>query len=180
MRNINLILMSFALGILSYATTMGVVCYANDGFDAAVLVYQNNIRGYMFAAFLGASSFLISLLTFLVINIKEKMFDSVDYLRIYVSHKGLKEGDSILKKDLYSPLRSIGMLLVIAIFLSIISSVSQFTLGFSNKKLVLIVPTLAPFMAISFLIFALGQINSLIRHWLGSGTDTIKVSKDLL
>lgn len=166
--------------ILIYAFTIFVAFKLTGCFDIVITSYQNSIRGYMFAAFLGASSFLISLLTFLVINIKEKMFDSVDYLRLYVLHHNLKEGDYISKKDLYSPLRFISMLLVFAIFLSIISSVSQLTLGFSSNLFVLLVPTLTPFLAVSFLISALYQIHSLIRQWLNSGSDVITVGEEHL
>lgn len=166
--------------MLVYAFTILVAFKLTGCLDVVIASYQSSIRGYMFAAFLGASSFLISLLTFLVTNIKEKMFDSPDYLRLYVLHHNLKEGDFISKKSLYSPLRFISLLLVCAIFLSIISSVSQLTLGFSNNKFVLLIPTLTPFFAVSFLISALYQIHSLIRQWLNSGSDVIVVSEDHL
>ena len=166
--------------VLTYAVTISVAIKLAGCLDVVVASYQNSIRGYMFAAFLGASSFLISLLTFLVININEKMFDSADYLRLYVLHHNLKEGDYISKRNLYSPLRFISMLLVCAIFLSIITSVSQLTLGFSSNKFVLLVPTLTPFLAVSFLISALYQIHSLIRQWLNSGNDVITVSEEHL
>ncbi|RDL18477.1 hypothetical protein D884_03298 [Pseudomonas sp. URMO17WK12:I10] len=164
--------------IMAYATALLLAYKLSGCLDTVILTYQTSIKGFVFAAFLGASSFLISLLTFLVINIKEKMFDSPEYLKLYVLHMNLKEGDYISKKDLYQPLRFISVMLVSAIFLSIISSLSQLTLGFSNNKFVLIIPTFTPFLAISFLISALFQIHSLIKQWLSSEDDVIKVSKD--
>ena len=59
--------------IVIYSITVFVAYKLNGCLDAVILTYQTSIKGYVFAAFLGASSFLISLLTFLVINIKEKM-----------------------------------------------------------------------------------------------------------
>jgi len=106
------------------------------------------------------------------------MFDSPDYIRLYVSHMNLKAGDYISKRELYRPLSLISTMLVTAIFLSIISSVSQFTLGFSNVWYVLIVPTITPFLAVSFLVSALFQIYSLIRQWLNPGEDAITVTED--
>jgi hypothetical protein len=166
--------------IAAYCATVFIAYKLNGCLDSVIFIYQASIKGYVFAAFLGASSFLISLLTFLVINIKEKMFDSPDYLKLYVLHMNLKEGDYISKKELYRPLRFISVMLVFSIFLSIISSISQLTLGFSSNKFLLIIPTLTPFLAVSFLISALFQIHSLIRQWLSSGDDVITVSKEHL
>jgi len=175
-----ILVMCCLAAIAVYISTILVASRLSGCLDVVIATYQSSIKGYVFAAFLGASSFLISLLTFLVINIKEKMFDSPDYLKLYVLHMNLKEGDYISKKELYQPLRFISVMLVCAIFLSIVSSVSQLTLGFSSNKLVLIIPTLAPFLAVSFLISALLQIHSLIRQWLSAGDDVITVSKEHL
>ncbi|MGE6387397.1 hypothetical protein ACQKEN_17235 [Pseudomonas sp. NPDC078416] len=175
-----IILICCAAALIGYGISISVAFTLAGCWDMLINAYQTSIRGYMFAAFLGASSFLISLLTFLVTNIKEKMFDSADYLRVYVSHNKLKKGDYISKRKLYSPLRLIGMLLVCAIFTSILCSVSQLTLGFSSNKYILFIPTFTPFLAVSFLISALSQIHSLIRQWLDSGSDVIKVSEEHL
>lgn len=162
--------------ILLWAITLYTSYKITGCLDLVISTYQNNIKGYVFAAFLGASSFLISLLTFLVTNIKEKMFDSPDYLKIYAIHNKLKTGDYIYKKELYRPLRLISQLLVCAIFFSIITSISQLTLGFSTNEFILIIPTLAPFIAISFLISALTQIYSLIKQWLNPDSEVIEVN----
>lgn len=175
-----IILICCVSALLCYGVSISVALALAGCWDVVINAYQTGIRGYMFAAFLGASSFLISLLTFLVTNIKEKMFDSADYLRVYVLHHNLKKGDYISKRDLYSPLRLISVLLVCAIFTSILCSVSQLTLGFSSSKYVLFIPTFAPFLAVSFLVSALFQIHSLIRQWLDSGSDVITVGEEHL
>ncbi|MFS0827644.1 hypothetical protein [Pseudomonas phoenicis] len=166
--------------VVVYTLTLAVARELAGCWDVVVSAYHTGVRGYVFAAFLGASSFLISLLTFLVINIKEKMFDSSDYLKLYVMHMNLSEGDSIPKKDLYKPLRLITSMLVIAIFLCIVSSVTQLTLGFSDSKVVLLIPTFIPFLAVSFLTSSLFQIYSLIKQWLSADDSFIVVSQEHL
>ncbi|MRT40097.1 hypothetical protein GJV09_01995 [Enterobacteriaceae bacterium RIT702] len=130
--------------------------------------YKISMRGYFFSAFLGISSFLLSLLTFVVINLKEKMFDSDDYKNIFKKHKGLESDSDIIKKQLYEPLVVITTLLVFSISCSIGTALLQFTLGLSNCLWILIIPTAFPFIAISFMALSLFQMTQLIYQWLKS------------
>jgi hypothetical protein len=133
------------------------------------------MRGYFFSAFLGISSFLLSLLTFVVINLKEKMFDSDDYKKIYIDHNKMEAGRDIIKRDLYKPLVVITTMLVFSISSSIATSILQFTLGLSSCLWVLIIPTIVPFIAVAFMILSLYQMTQLIYQWLRS-EEVIKVS----
>lgn len=137
-------------------------------------IYRVSMRGYFFSAFLGISSFLLSLLTFVVINLKEKMFDSDDYRNMYIKHMELKMGDEIVKRNLYKPLIIITTMLVFSIVFSIVTSILQFTLGLSECVWILIIPTFVPFMAISFMILSLYQMTQLIYQWLRS-EEVIKI-----
>lgn len=156
------------LSAILYAAAIFIGLKINCGVEALVHAYQAYMRGYIFSAFLGVSSFLLSLLTFVVINLKEKMFDSKDYLGLYRSFNNMNEDDPLTKKGVYKPLRIITVVLVLAISCCIITSVLQFTLGFSSNKYVLIAPTFFPFLSISFMSLALYQMTQLIYQWLKS------------
>lgn len=156
------------LGLITYCLAIYIGINVNCGVANLIDAYQKYMRGYLFSAFLGISSFLLSLLTFVVINLKEKMFDSDDYKKIYIKFNNLTAGDDIIKKKLYEPLVVITTALVISIVCCLFSSVLQFTLGFSANKYILIVPTIMPFIATSFMLLALYQMTQLIYQWLKS------------
>jgi len=162
------------LGVLFYSASL----YAGIKITGSALelskVYTASMRGYFFSAFLGISSFLLSLLTFVVINLKEKMFDSDDYRNMYIKHMGLVAGDEIVKRELYKPLVIITTMLVFSIVFSIATSILQFTLGLSDCVWILIIPTFIPFLAISFMVLSLYQMTQLIYQWLRS-EDVIKL-----
>jgi len=164
-RNVSIGLM---LGLVAY----GVSVYIGINIVGSALelsnVYKASMRGYFFSAFLGISSFLLSLLTFVVINLKEKMFDSDDYKKIFIIHRELKSEAEIVKGELYRPLVIITTMLVFSIASSIATSILQFTLGLSSCVWVLIMPTLTPFIAISFMALSLYQMTQLIFQWLRS------------
>lgn len=71
------LLLAAVLYFLALAIGLSINVCVCDLIDA----YHKYMRGYLFSAFLGISSFLLSLLTFVVINLKEKMFDADDYLK---------------------------------------------------------------------------------------------------
>ncbi|MEA9392715.1 hypothetical protein SJI19_19605 [Acerihabitans sp. TG2] len=160
------VLIGFLFGGLIYCLAIYIGVNVNCGVDNLIDAYQKYMRGYVFSAYLGISSFLLSLLTFVVINLKEKMFDSADYKNIYIKFNKLNLGDDISKKELYKPLVVITTALVISIICCIVSSILQFTLGFSNNKYILIIPTLMPFIATSFMLISLYQMTQLIYQWL--------------
>ncbi|MER5082688.1 hypothetical protein [Providencia stuartii] len=162
------IFIGFISGLAVYFISLLIGIEVSGGVPELINLYHNNMRGYFFSAFLGISSFLLSLLTFVVINLKEKMFDSEDYKNMYVICNGLSGENDIVKKNLYKPLVIISTLLVISILCSIITAILQFTLGISNNKLVLIAPTIFPFLSISFMTLSLFQMAQLIYQWLNS------------
>lgn len=169
------VIVGLILGIVAYVISVYVGAKLVGSYLELSDIYRSNMRGYFFSAFLGISSFLLSLLTFVVINLKEKMFDSDDYKKIYARHKKMNAGDEIKKNDLYKPLVVITTMLVFSIACSISTSLLQFTLGLSSNCWILIIPTLTPFIAISFMVLSLYQMAQLIFQWLRS-EDVIKVS----
>ncbi|GCG50330.1 hypothetical protein RCV08_17700 [Escherichia coli] len=168
------VIVGLILGILAYIASVYIGGRIVGSYSGLSDLYRSSMRGYFFSAFLGISSFLLSLLTFVVINLKEKMFDSEDYKKIYIKHNQLNAGGEIKKYDLYKPLAVITTMLVFSISCSIFTSILQFTLGLSSNCWILIIPTLTPFIAISFMVLSLYQMSQLIFQWLRS-EDVIKI-----
>lgn len=162
------VIIGILIGIVVYIACVTLSIKINGCVAGVVKTYHDYMRGYFFSAFLGISSFLLSLLTFVVINLKEKMFDSDDYKGMYRKFNGMDDGDEIVKREIYKPLVVITTLLVISIASCIITAVSQFTFGLSDNPWVLVIPTSAPFFAIAFMSLSLLQMTQLIYQWLCS------------
>lgn len=169
------VIIGVLIGVVVYIACVFLSIKINGCLAVVVKSYHDYMRGYFFSAFLGISSFLLSLLTFVVINLKEKMFDSDDYKAMYRDFNGMGEKDDIVKKEIYKPLVVITTMLVISIASCIITALSQFTLGLSDNPWVLVIPTSAPFFAIAFMSLSLMQMTQLIYQWLCS-EDVMKES----
>lgn len=86
--------------------------------------YKANIRSYFFMAFITMGGFLLSLKTFIVINIKKELYDCEQYKERFNKNKELNPD---LK--LYGPLIRLGNFLIYCVIFSILTSVSQLTVG---------------------------------------------------
>lgn len=167
------ILISFGISAFLYVVVIYVLFNINEGaWVNVVKVYSESIRGYIFTAFLAVASFLLSLLTFVVINLKEKMFDSKEYIDIAKKSWEKRKGIIVFKKkNLYEPLVVISWVLAFAISSCFLTSISQFLFGFSSNHYVLLLPTYLPFLSLTLLILALYQMVDLILQWLSSDAD---------
>src|SRR5471030_778372 len=64
--------------------------------------YQKNLRGYLFSGFISVGSFLLSLHTFVIINLRDKLFSTEPYKQKFAKANRI-EVDKIQEKDLYKP-----------------------------------------------------------------------------
>lgn len=146
----------FYIGALAF--TVFMVLYHED--PAVVMLYQDKMRGSLFAGFLTLGSFLLSLKTGIVIKIKENLFDSEEYKKIYLAARADGVEDS-----LYGPLQRLSQILSAAVLSALTASIAQLTIGlYSAWWAAAICITLAAIAAIFLLIgFTLIQIN--LRQW---------------
>ena len=56
-------------------------------FSDAALCFYHKFRQAIFSSFLTAGSFMLTLTTFFLVSLKEKFFDSDDYLKILEAKK---------------------------------------------------------------------------------------------
>lgn len=99
------------------------VVHVQMGIDVYAF-YKTNIRSYFFMAFITMGGFLLSLKTFIVINIKKELYDCDQYKKWFTESKELNPD---LK--LYGPLIRLGNFLIYCVIFSILTSVSQLTIG---------------------------------------------------
>lgn len=103
-------------------STYDLYCSKLDTFPS---FYAANIRGHVFAGFLALGGFLLSLKTFIVINMKQNLYDNPEYQKLH--EKTQKR--SKIKKTLYEPLKELSDILFYAISASLLAALLQMTLG---------------------------------------------------
>jgi ABC-type multidrug transport system permease subunit len=119
------------------------------------------MRGSLFTGFLTVGSFLLSLKAFIVVKLKENIFDTDGY------KNRLKERRRINQKlTLYGPVKRLSHLLFISISSSIAASVSQFSIGLIPDWKATFVCIFLAIFAISMLISTLLLIKGLLDEWL--------------
>lgn len=151
------ILLSMLISSIALASTY----YLVDDISTIPDFYAKNIRGSLFSGFLTMGSFLLSLKAFIVVKLKENVFDSKPY----------KDNLAELKKinpdlTLYGPLRRLSLMIFLAIVSAIAASILQLTLGLINNWVATLVCLFVAVFAISMLICALILIKSTLDQWL--------------
>ncbi len=94
-------------------------------------VYASAMRTSLFSGFLALGGFLFSLKTFIVIKMKEGLYDNPNYQRRAQTRNALR-GTSFQEASLsglYRPLRALTGLLFAAISMALMTATSQLTLG---------------------------------------------------
>lgn len=92
--------------------------------NSVYIFYSENMRGHLFAGFLGLGGFLLSLKTFIIVNMKENLYDNETYIEKW------KQSQKYSSKTLFAPLKELSDILYYAIFTCIIAAIAQMTLGF--------------------------------------------------
>jgi hypothetical protein len=132
--------------------------------------YESKIRGYLFSGFISVGSFLLSLHTFVIVNLKDKLFDSTAYRDNYVDFKRLTVKDFTSSKinasEYYAPLNVLSVFLNVSIWFSIITAVIQFTLGFYDNTYTALFCMYMALITILFLLNCLILIRCNIKIWL--------------
>jgi hypothetical protein len=126
-------LLTTLLGVLVYAVAVKVVCEPTDlilycdKLNSFGKFYAESLRGSLFAGFLTLGGFLMSLKTFIIVNMKKEVYDSKAYQELWHEQKKLDPNNNM--NTVYSPLRDLSSVLYLTILLSVLTAVSQLTIG---------------------------------------------------
>jgi len=97
--------------------------------DEAVAFYGKNLRGYLFSGFLSLGAFMLSLKTFIVVKMKEGLFDQPIYKERH--SQAVQAGGN---RDMYRPLVSLRLFLLWSIISSILTATVQMTVGLLSLR----------------------------------------------
>lgn len=128
--------------------------------------YEKSLRGYLFSGFLSVGSFLLSLHTFIIINMRDKVYLSDNYKEIFKQANQLRDCDNIEEKELFKPLNNLSRFIHWSIVLSIFTSLSQFTIGLYNSSMASLICVYFAILTILFLLVCLILIRENIKYLL--------------
>lgn len=122
--------------------------------------YNGNLREIFFSAFLTLSGFIFTLETFIIVCIKENVYDDPEYIKLYENKKKIAPE---LKK--YAPLKRLKDFLFYTILYSFTAAVFQITLGLFNNWYALIVCIWGCVVALITFVVSLFIANNNLKRW---------------
>ena len=115
--------------------------------------YKESLRGDLFSGLLTLAGFMLALKTFVILFLKDKLYDAENYIIIHVKKMDHESDGEI---NLYKGLKDLGNLLSLTIVTCLVAAVMQLAIGLSSCK-----------WAIALcLSFATGGIGMVFYSWL--------------
>ena len=116
--------------------------------------YDAKLRASFFTGFLSLGGFLLSLQTFIIVNMKKDVFDSVSYTEHWNEVKYLARAG-----NKYDPLRDLSSVLFFSILSCITCAILQVTIGLIRSPITVVLCIWCSLIAIIFLIECLFLIR---------------------
>lgn len=113
-----------------FFATFGLLAYLNPGENGLFSLYDRKFQTPLFTGFLTISGFLLTLKTFVLVQLKKELYEQPFY-KEDVNYKRLTNP----KLTLYGPLNRLGSLLVLCVFAGLTTAVSQLSVGFIPSRL---------------------------------------------
>jgi len=157
------------LSLFVASLTLALAYYLIPDLNAIPDYYAKNMRGSLFTGFLTVGSFLLSLKAFIVVKLKENIFDSEGYKDKLRDRRKLNPS-----LTLYGPLKRLSLLIFLSIASAISASISQLTVGLVERWEATFFCLFVSIFAIGMLISTLLLIKSTLDEWL----DYLEVEHD--
>lgn len=158
-------LIGLSLSIIALMTYVYLNLTHHQG-KAFYSFYQTSIRGYLFSGFISVGSLLLSLHTFVIVNLKDKLFSTERYISKFRLSRNLDDNQTVNESDLLKPLDTLSSFINISVWLSILTAVSQFTVGLVDAGLASVFCIWLAMLTILFLLNSLILIRVHIKKML--------------
>lgn len=127
----------YAIYGASLMVAFGVLLWLHRSCAFPASDYYDRIQGSLFTGFLTVAGFLLTLKTFLLLRLKQDIYDHAGYDEVLETAQAL---DPKIKR--YDPLGRLGKLLIFTVLSSLVSSASHLSVGYLYRPY-------GPFMAMS-------------------------------
>lgn len=149
------------LSLLVASLTLALAYYLTPDLNAIPDYYARNMRGSLFTGFLTVGSFLLSLKAFIVVKLKENIFDSEGYKDKLKDRRKLNP-----TLTLYGPLKRLSLLIFLSIASAISAAISQLTVGLVEQWEATFFCLFVSMFAMGMLVSTLLLIKSTLDEWL--------------
>ncbi|WP_076921207.1 hypothetical protein [Pseudoalteromonas sp. SK20] len=150
----------FAVSSLFIIAIYVASIYFNLDPDKIVKFYQVNIRGSLFAGFLTLGGFLLSLKTFIIVKLKENVYDHDEYEKRFKQQSKLNS-----KLVFYAPLKNLSNFLFWTVVSCIGAAITQLTLGLFNSFYTALIAIFTAIFAVCALMYSLYLIKLCLNDW---------------
>jgi hypothetical protein len=123
---------TFVLGVCISLASSSYICSLSAAKLSCVELqsfstfYADKLRASLFTGFLTLGGFLMSLKTFIIVNMKKEVYDTDEYKKKWLISNPRRQKDTGL---LYTPLQNLSHMLYATILFSISTSAAQLTIG---------------------------------------------------
>lgn len=124
--------------------------------------YSKSMRIPIFTAFFTLGGFLLSLKTFILIKLKEDLYDSPDYQKRHEGKQSLNPEKTI---SYYGPLTRLGNFLLYCVLFSLITSVFQFSIGLVDYYIMTAICMATAASTLSMVFIAWWMIRQNLKIW---------------
>lgn len=123
--------------------------------------YKSNIRGNLFAGLLAIGGFLMSAKTFILITMKQNVFDDAEYVKRFSKLKKLKPS-----MERYGPLIQLKEILYFSVYSTILASVSQMSIGLIPHWIASMLAIASAIFSVILVIDSLNLIKKNLDFWI--------------
>lgn len=156
----------YAVALSAYCAPIGSQQMYCAPFDNFWGFFNSNIRASLFAGFLSLGGFLLSLKTFIIVNMKKDVFDTEKYKTTWESQSKLDRSGKLGKR--YDPLRELSNVLFAAIVTAIGTAALQLTVGlresFWTAFICLWAAAFATMLLLTCLWLIKSNLNTMFEH----------------
>lgn len=156
----------YGAALFAYCDPIGSKQLYCARFDDFWAFFNTNIRASLFAGFLSLGGFLLSLKTFIIVNMKKDVFDTEKYKKTWEDQSKLDRNGKIGKR--YDPLRELSNVLFAAIVTAIGTAVLQITFGlresFWTTFICLWAATFSTMLLLTCLWLIKSNLNTMFSH----------------
>lgn len=125
--------------------------------------YKESLRGNLFAGLISISALLMTGMTFILITMKNNIFDSDKYIKNFNKQKKLNS-----KLTHYGPLKELKDLLYYSVLASFLAAIFQFTIGLIPHYLCSILSIYIALYSIILVLDSLVMIKTNLDFWLNN------------
>lgn len=152
---ISLLIAAVMLACLYAITAMDIISNVK-----IIDFYSANIRSSLFSSFLTLSGFLFSLKTFIIVKMKEGVYDNEIYKDRVKDFRKINPSISH-----YGPLKRLGHLLFFTILSSLVTSVFQLTIGLTKCWPLIYICIGSAIFSITMFVISLFYIKKNLDDW---------------